>query len=113
LLRQEPLAVALPDPDDVPLEEEGGTTQEDWQLAAWELQPIMQFVVVELCASRIDLLAASADALTDIPIANAVTRILKPRTSASFAARMRGTITQSSLRRNALIGALALRLLRT
>jgi hypothetical protein len=31
----------------------GGTTQVVWQLAAWELQLIMQFVVVELCAKRI------------------------------------------------------------
>jgi hypothetical protein len=30
----------------------GGTTQVVWQLAAWELQVIMQLVVVELCARR-------------------------------------------------------------
>jgi hypothetical protein len=33
----------------------GGTTQVVWQLAAWELQVIMQLVVVELCAKRIGL----------------------------------------------------------
>jgi hypothetical protein len=85
LLRQEPLAVAL-----VPLDEEG-TTHEVWQVAAWELQPIMQLVVVELCARRIDLLAEAADALVaDTPIANTVIMIRKPRKSASSATRMSG-----------------------
>jgi hypothetical protein len=30
-----------------------GITHDDWQLAAWELQLFMQFVTVEVCASRI------------------------------------------------------------
>jgi hypothetical protein len=36
-----------------PLGAAGGTTQVVWQLAAWELQVIMQLVVIELCAKRI------------------------------------------------------------
>jgi hypothetical protein len=30
-----------------------GTTHPVWQFAAWALQVIMQFVTVEVCASRI------------------------------------------------------------
>ena len=37
-----------------------GTTHPVWQFAAWELQLIMQFVVVELCARRNFLAAGSA-----------------------------------------------------
>ena len=37
-----------------------GTTQAVWHVAAWELQVIMQFVVVEVCASRIFPRAADA-----------------------------------------------------
>jgi hypothetical protein len=39
--------------DAAPVGAAGGTTQVVWQLAAWELQAIMQLVVVELCAKRI------------------------------------------------------------
>ncbi len=61
-----------------------GTTQAVWQLAACELQLIMQLVVVEVCASRIDLLLLAADALA-AHSANASTarRTVKPRTFAS------------------------------
>ena len=49
----------------------------------------MQLVVVELCARRIDLLAAAANGLVaDTPIANTVIKIRKPRKSASSATRM-------------------------
>jgi hypothetical protein len=61
LIKQDTLALALlvvvaPLVDGVP-----GTTQADWQLAAVELQTIMQLVVVELCANRSGLLPPSAD----------------------------------------------------
>ena len=62
----------------------GGTTQVVWQLAAWELQLIMQLVVVELCAKRIwvCLSAALHSAIDQVIAATAKTR-LKPRKTAS------------------------------
>jgi hypothetical protein len=94
LPRHDPLAVVLvPDnapldePDDDPLDEEG-TTQEAWQLAAWELQSIMQLVVVELCASRIDLPGAAASPfVADAQIIDAVRMISRPRTCPSSVTR--------------------------
>jgi hypothetical protein len=55
LLKHAWLAVALLVAVAAPVGAVPGTTQADWQLAAWELQLIMQLVVVELCASRIAL----------------------------------------------------------
>ena len=68
-----------------------GTTHAVWQLAACELQVIMQFVVVEVCASRIALFILfilPADAPVANPaIANTAKRMVKPRTTASPAPR--------------------------
>jgi hypothetical protein len=67
-----------------------GTTQADWQVAACELQAIMQFVVVEVCASRI-VLSLAADVLTANPAIAAATKTkAKPRTSASSACKREG-----------------------
>ena len=53
-----------------------GTTQLDWQVDPWELQPNMQAVTIEVCASRI----GSADApARNALIASAAARIVKPR----------------------------------
>jgi hypothetical protein len=61
-----------------------GSTQVVWQLAACELQLIMQLVVAELCASRIDLLPLSADTRPmQQPIANASRTIRQAHTFAS------------------------------
>ena len=54
------LAVALPPAVAPPLADEPGTTHPAWQVAAVELQLIMQLVVVELCARRSDLLLSAA-----------------------------------------------------
>jgi hypothetical protein len=54
-----------------------GITQAVWQFAAWELHDIMQFVVVELCASRI-LPAANAPVAPAL-IAVATRSTAKPR----------------------------------
>jgi hypothetical protein len=45
------------------LDDEAGTTQAAWQVAAVVLQVIMQVVVVEVCASRSRGLLAAADSL--------------------------------------------------
>jgi hypothetical protein len=58
-----------------------GTRQLDWHAAACELQVIMQFVVAELCASRI-LPAANAK-FADAAITSAAKRMLTPRMTAS------------------------------
>lgn len=51
----------------------------------------MQLVVVELCASRIDLLPAAASPFAaDAPIINAARRTSRPRTFPSSIARVRG-----------------------
>lgn len=44
--------MALPPVVAAPLDDEAGTTQAAWQVAAVVLQLSMQAVVVELCASR-------------------------------------------------------------
>jgi hypothetical protein len=76
-----------------------GTTQVVWQLAACELQLIMQLVVAELCASRIDLPPLSAEApATEPPMTNAIRAIRKPHTFASSTAE-RGRQHNSSVRR--------------
>jgi hypothetical protein len=67
LIRHDPLAVAFPPVVAAPLADEAGTTQAAWQVAAVVLQPIMQAVVVELCASRICWLFAAADSATITP----------------------------------------------
>ena len=83
LLKQDWLATLLPVPV-AELDDVLGTTQPVWQVAACELQLIMQLVVAELCASRIDLVAFAADAAPlQQPISNATTTIRKTRTSAS------------------------------
>ena len=61
-----------------------GTTHADWQLEPWELQPNMQLVTVEVCASRTG--PAEAPAANTL-IANAVPRIVKPRMTVSAAPR--------------------------
>jgi hypothetical protein len=53
-----------------------GTTQEDWQVDPWELQPSMQAVTIEVCASRIGPADAPAG---NALMANAAARIVKPR----------------------------------
>lgn len=66
------------------LDDVGGTTQLVWHVAACELQLIMQLVVAELCASRIDLPPLSANApVTEAPMTNALTTMRKRHTSAS------------------------------
>jgi hypothetical protein len=54
------LAVALLVAVAAPVGGVPGTRHVVWQFAAWELQLIMQFVVVELCARRNFLAAGSA-----------------------------------------------------
>jgi len=54
-IRHDVLAVALPPVvAPPPPADEPGTTHPAWQVAAVELQLIMQLVVVELCARRND-----------------------------------------------------------
>ena len=55
-----------------------GTTQLDWQFAAWALQVIMQFVTVEVWASRI-LPSAAAPWFATALIIAAAENIVKPR----------------------------------
>ena len=60
----------------------GGSTQLDWQMAAWALHAIMQFVTVEVCASRIFLpgSAFAADTLiTTMSTIDATVETLIPR----------------------------------
>jgi hypothetical protein len=88
LLKHDWLAMLLPvvvaELDDVL-----GTTQLVWQLAACALQSIMQFVVVELCASRIGSPASAAAALNaPPPIVSAAITIFKARISASSTAKL-------------------------
>src|SRR5579863_430852 len=62
----------------------------------------MQLVVVELCASRIDLPGAAASPFAaNAHIIVAVRMISRPRTCPSSITRVRGSITHSSRRRNA------------
>src|SRR5271163_2036881 len=58
-IAQDTLALALPTAVAAPVGAVPGTTQLDWQLAAAELQVIMQVVVVEVCARRIFAPAAT------------------------------------------------------
>jgi hypothetical protein len=59
-----------------------GTTQPDWHVAACELQIIMQFVVIEVCANRV----FPANALLPGPtIASTAKKILTPRITGSHA----------------------------
>jgi hypothetical protein len=84
LLKHDWLAVALLVVVAAPVGAVPGTTQAAWQVAACELQLIMQLVVVDDCARRIDLLLLPADALTAHPAtANKARRMVKPRTSIS------------------------------
>jgi hypothetical protein len=53
-IRHDVLAVALPPGVAPPPADEPGTTHPAWQVAAVELQLIMQLVVAELCARRND-----------------------------------------------------------
>jgi hypothetical protein len=74
------LAVALPVAPAVG--EVLGTMHADWQLDPWELQPIMQLVTVEVCASRI----GPANALAAMAlITTTATRNVKPRMTVSAA----------------------------
>jgi hypothetical protein len=85
LLKQDWLAVALLVAVAAPVSGVPGTTQVVWQLAACELQAIMQLVVVEVCASRMDLLRLAAGALSALPtIAKPIATMIKPRNCASF-----------------------------
>ena len=59
-----------------------GTIQPVRQLAAWALQVIMQFVAVEVCASRIFASAANTLGATAL-IAATARRIARPRMTAS------------------------------
>jgi hypothetical protein len=54
-----------------------GTTHADWHMDPWELHAIMQAVTVEVWASRIGSAANAPSAVA--VIANATTRIVKPR----------------------------------
>ncbi len=62
----------------------GGSRQLDWQMAAWELHAIMQFVTVEVCASRIFLPGSAFAAETlittmstiDATVENLIPRLL-------------------------------------
>jgi type III secretory pathway component EscS len=84
LLRHDTLAVALLVVVAAPVGAVPGTTQALWQLAACELQFIMQLVVVELCASRIVLLLPTAEAaVVNAPTANRDRTTLRLRTLAS------------------------------
>lgn len=56
---------------------DGGTKQVVWHKAACELQVIMQFVVVEVCASRMTLPASAASAAPQT--AKTVNETAKPR----------------------------------
>jgi predicted molibdopterin-dependent oxidoreductase YjgC len=84
LLTHDWLAVALLVVVAAPVGAVPGTTQAVWQLAACELQLIMQLVVVEVCASRIDLLLPAAGALAaHATTTNADRRMVTLRTFAS------------------------------
>jgi hypothetical protein len=55
-----------------------GTTQFDWQVAACELQVIMQVVTAEVCASLIlPAVSAPAGDILPSPVTNAATLIAK------------------------------------
>ena len=69
-IRHDVPAVALPPVVAAPLADEPGTTHAAWHVAAVALQLIMQFVVVELCARRSDLLFFAAAEPTPIAPAN-------------------------------------------
>jgi hypothetical protein len=86
LSRHDVLAVALLVAVAAPVGGIPGTTQFEAHIAAWELQVIMQFVVIELCASRI---RPSADAPDPNPtMANAAKTMLTAACMiASFAER--------------------------
>ncbi len=58
----------------------GGTTHADWQVDPCELQPIMQLLTAEVCASRIGPAAHAPPAIA--LIASAATKIVKPRMTA-------------------------------
>ena len=66
-----------------------GTTHAVWQLAACALHTIMQFVVVEVCASRMPVFLFPAGAPDAKPtIVSAAKRMMMARTGASqFVAR--------------------------
>lgn len=84
LLKHDTLAVALLVVVAAPIGAVPGTTQAVWQLAACELQVIMQLVVVEVCASRIVLLLLAAEALAaNAPTARMDITTLRLRTPAS------------------------------
>ena len=77
LIRHDALEVALLVVVAASVDAVPGTTQADWQVAACELQAIMQFVVVEVCARRI---FPPADAVLAKP-ATATTRTERPSTA--------------------------------
>jgi hypothetical protein len=84
LLKHDTLALALLVVVAAPVGAVPGTTQALWQLAACELQLIMQLVVVELCASRVVLFPLAAEATAvNAPSANIDKTRLKRRTPAS------------------------------
>jgi hypothetical protein len=93
--RQVELAVALVVAPPV-LGEVLGTMQVDWQLDPWELQPNMQLVTVEVCASRI----GSADApAAKAVMASTAARIVKPRMIVSAAPRVSVIIARLTAKR--------------
>jgi hypothetical protein len=68
-IRHDVPAVALLPVVAAPVAAEPGTTHAAWHVAAVELQPIMQAVVVELCARWNDLLLfAAADPTPIAPV---------------------------------------------
>jgi hypothetical protein len=102
LLRQEPLALALPVVEvDLPgdaLSALPGTTHDDWQLAACELHVIMQLVVVEVCARCSKVPPFAALAITKPASAKT---ILRPRTLISSPSHPKAIISQPRQKRNA------------
>jgi len=102
LLRQEALAVALPEAEvdgpDARLPALPGTTHDVWQLAACELHVIMQLVVVEVCArcSKVPPLALLATAKP----ASAKAK-LRPRTAISLPLPATAIISRPRQKRNA------------
>lgn len=88
LLKHDTLALALLVAVAAPVGAVPGTTQALWQVAACELQLIMQLVVVELCARRTVLLPLAAEeAAVNATTTNPDKTILKLRTPTSPPAR--------------------------
>jgi hypothetical protein len=79
------LTLALPVAVAAPVGAVPGTTQPAWQVAAAELQTIMQFVVVEVCARRIFSRAVAGIAVAAIAKAasNTVDSLNQPGISTS------------------------------